>query len=86
MRKNMSQNWKAVIFYILIPVLLIGSIFLLSYQNKNTVTTNYSEIVNLFRNDKVENFELDLSTGELINLGMMIRPLINTTFPAYLIS
>lgn len=65
MRKNMSQNWKAVIFYILIPVLLIGSIFLLSYQNKNTVTTNYSEIVNLFRNDKVESFELDLSTGEL---------------------
>ena len=61
----MSQNWKAVIFYILIPVLLIGSIFLLSYQNKNTVTTNYSEIVNLFRNDKVESFELDLSTGEL---------------------
>ncbi|MBS5274942.1 MAG: ATP-dependent zinc metalloprotease FtsH, partial [Clostridiales bacterium] len=53
------------IFYILIPVLLIGSIFLLSYQNKNTVTTNYSEIVNLFRNDKVESFELDLSTGEL---------------------
>ena len=67
MRKNMSQNWKAVIFYILIPVLLIGSIFLLSYQNKNTVTTNYSEIVNLFRNDKVESFELDLSTGELNN-------------------
>ena len=65
MRKNMSQNWKAIIFYILIPVLLIGSIFLLSYQNKNTVTTNYSEIVNLFRNDKVESFELDLSTGEL---------------------
>ena len=65
MRKNMSQNWKAVIFYILIPVLLIGSIFLLSYQNKNTVMTNYSEIVNLFRNDKVESFELDLSTGEL---------------------
>ena len=65
MRKNMSQNWKAVIFYILIPVLLICSIFLLSYQNKNTVTTNYSEIVNLFRNDKVESFELDLSTGEL---------------------
>ena len=65
MRKNMSQNWKAVIFYILIPVLLIGSIFLLSYQNKNTVTINYSEIVNLFRNDKVESFELDLSTGEL---------------------
>ena len=65
MRKNLSQNWKSIVFYILIPVLLIGSIFLLSYQNKNTVTTNYSEIVNLFRNNEVESFDLDLSTGEL---------------------
>lgn len=65
MRKNLSQNWKSAIFYILIPVLLIGSVFLLSYQNKNTVTTNYSEIVNLFRNNEVESFELDLSTGQL---------------------
>ena len=65
MRKNMSQNWKSIIFYILIPVLLIGSIFLFSAQNKNTTAKNYSDIVNLFRNDQVTQFELDLSSGNL---------------------
>ena len=65
MRKNLSQNWKSIIFYILIPVLLIGSIFLFSTQSKSTDSKNYSEIVNMFRNDEVEKFELDLSTGQL---------------------
>ena len=65
MRKNLSQNWKSIVFYILIPVLLIGSIFFFSMQNKNTDTKNYSEIVNMFRNDQVQQYELDLSTGQL---------------------
>ena len=43
MRNNLSQNWKSVIFYILIPVMLIGSIFLFSGQNKKTDVKNYSE-------------------------------------------
>lgn len=63
MRKNLSQNWKSIIFYILIPIMLIGAIFLFSGQNRNAVTTNYSEIVNLFRTDKVSEYELDLSSG-----------------------
>lgn len=65
MRKNMSQNWKSIIFYILIPVLLIGSIFLFSSQSKNVDSKNYSEIVTMFRNNEVQEFELDLSTGQL---------------------
>ena len=65
MRKNLSQNWKSIIFYILIPIMLIGSIFLFSGQNRNTSTTNYSDIVNLFRTDKVSEYELDLSSGQL---------------------
>ena len=65
MRKNLSQNWKSIIFYILIPIMLIGAIFLFSGQNRNAVTTNYSEIVNLFRTDKVSEYELDLSSGQL---------------------
>ena len=65
MRKNMSQNWKSAIFYILIPLLLIGSIFLFSAQSKNTTAKNYSEIVNLFRNNQVTQYELDLSSGNL---------------------
>ena len=65
MRKNLSQNWKSIIFYILIPIMLIGSIFLFSGQNRNTATTNYSDIVNLFRTEQVSEYELDLSSGQL---------------------
>ena len=65
MRKNMSQNWKSAIFYILIPLLLIGSIFFFSAQSKNTTAKNYSEVVNLFRNNQVTQYELDLSSGNL---------------------
>ena len=65
MRKNMSQNWKSAIFYILIPLLLIGSISLFSAQSKNTTAKNYSEVVNLFRNNQVTQYELDLSSGNL---------------------
>ena len=65
MRNNLSQNWKSVIFYILIPVMLIGSIFLFSGQNKNKDVKNYSEIVNLFRTNQVAEYELDLSSGQL---------------------
>ena len=65
MRNNLSQNWKSVIFYILIPVMLIGSIFLFSGQNKRTDVKNYSEIVNLFRTNQVAEYELDLSSGQL---------------------
>ena len=65
MRNNLSQNWKSIIFYILIPVMLIGSIFLFSGQNKNTDVKNYSEIVNLFRTNQVAEYELDLSSGQL---------------------
>ncbi|MGN0523595.1 MAG: ATP-dependent zinc metalloprotease FtsH [Eubacterium sp.] len=64
MRNNLSKNWKSIIFYILIPVLLIGAIFLFSSQS-NTSTQNYSEIVNLFRTNQVTEFEIDLSNGSL---------------------
>lgn len=64
MRNNLSKNWKSIIFYILIPVLLIGAIFLFSSQSK-TSTQNYSEIVNLFRTNQVTEFEIDLSNGSL---------------------
>lgn len=64
MRKNLANNWKSIVFYILIPVLLIGAIFLFSSQS-NSTTQNYSEIVDLFRTNQVTEFEIDLSNGSL---------------------
>lgn len=64
MRKNLSQNWKTALFYILIPVLMIGSIFLFTNQSKQDTKT-YSEVVELFRTNQVSEYELDLSNGSL---------------------
>lgn len=65
MRKNLSQNWKSVIFYILIPLLLIGSVFAFASTNKQQETQTYGEIVDLFRTNQVAEYELDLSSGTL---------------------
>lgn len=65
MRKNLSQNWKSIIFYILIPLLLIVSIIMFSSQSKQATKSNYSEIVNLFRTEQISEYELDLSSGSL---------------------
>lgn len=64
MRKDLSQNWKTAIFYILIPVLLIVMIFAMGSQNKKDETV-YSDIVNLFRTNQVSEFTIDLSSGSL---------------------
>ena len=65
MRKNLSQNWKSSIFYILIPLLLIGSVFAFASTNKQQATQTYGEIVDLFRTNQVAEYELDLSSGTL---------------------
>ena len=64
MKENMSKNFKKGWIYIVIPLLLIGAIFLMSSQNKQD-TKKYSEIVSLFTENKVDDFELDLSSGNL---------------------
>ena len=64
MRKNLSQNWKTALFYILIPALLIVMIFAFGSQNSKDETV-YSDIVNLYRTNQVSYYELDLSSGSL---------------------
>ena len=64
MRKDLSRNWKSMIFYILIPLLLILMVFAMGSQNRKSETV-YSDIVNLYRTNQVSEFELDLSSGSL---------------------
>lgn len=64
MRKNLSNNFKSSIIYILIPLLLLGAVFFMSTQNKTT-DMKYSEIVTLFRTNQVSEYEIDLSSGSL---------------------
>ncbi len=64
MRKNLSDNWKSAIFYVLIPIILLGSVFFMSSRNK-APDMQYSEVVNLFTTNQVSEFEIDLSSGSL---------------------
>lgn len=62
---NMAKNWKSILIYLLIPVLLIGAIIFVSHQ-QTKIDVKYSEIVSVFKNDEVKEFTLDLSSGSLI--------------------
>lgn len=62
---NMAKNWKSMLIYILIPVLLIGSVVFFARQ-QTKVDVKYSEIVSMFKNGEISEFTLDLSSGNLI--------------------
>lgn len=62
---NMSKNWKSILIYILIPVLLIIAVVFFSSQ-QTSVDVKYSEIVSMFKNGEISEFSLDLSSGNLI--------------------
>lgn len=61
---NMAKNWKSILIYLLIPVLLVVSIMFLANQQSKT-ETKYSEIVSMFENGEIAEFTLDLSSGNL---------------------
>ena len=62
---NMSKNWKSILGYILIPILLIGAV--IYFVNSQTSTQlKYSQVVSMFKNNEVSEFSLDLSSGNLV--------------------
>ena len=62
---NLSKNWKSILVYILIPILLIGAVVF--FANSQTSTDmKYSQIVSMFKNGEVSEFSLDLSSGNLV--------------------
>lgn len=62
---NMSKNWKSILVYILIPVLLIGAVVFFANQQTST-DLKYSQVVSMFKNGEVSEFSLDLSSGNLV--------------------
>ena len=62
---NMAKNWKSILVYILIPILLIGAV--IYFVNSQTSTQlKYSQVVSMFKNNEVSEFSLDLSSGNLV--------------------
>ena len=61
----MKKNFKNVLLFIGIPIILIMSITAISYLNKNTAEKKYYEIVDLVKENKVSEYELNLYSGQL---------------------
>ena len=62
---NMAKNWKSILIYLLIPVLLIVSIVFFANQ-QTKVDVKYSQVVSMFENGEIADFTLDLSSGNLV--------------------
>lgn len=63
--KNIVKNWKSILIYLLIFVLLIGSIMYFA-NSQSRAEMKYSQIVSMFENDEVSDFTIDLSSGSLV--------------------
>jgi cell division protease FtsH len=61
---NKKFNYKALIPYILIPVLFIGCIMFFTNQ-QTKAKTEYYQMIQLFDEGKVTEYDLDLSNGRL---------------------
>ena len=64
MEKN-NRRLISYLPYILIPVVLLASMWMLNSQSKESTKKVYSEIVELFEEDKIEEYNLNLSSGVL---------------------
>ena len=62
---NMSKNWKSILVYILIPILLIGAVIYF-VNSQSSTELKYSQVVSMFKNNEVSEFSLDLSSGNLV--------------------
>ncbi len=61
----MKKNFKNVLLYLGIPLILIITVGMISYLNKNTAEKKYYEIVELIKENKVSEYELNNYSGQL---------------------
>ena len=61
----MNKNFKNVLLFIGIPIILIITIASVSFLNKGTAEKKYYEIVEMIKDNKVSEYELNLYSGEL---------------------
>ncbi len=61
----MNKNFKNVLLFIGIPIVLIFAVSMISNMNRTTAQKQYYEIVNLVTDNKVSEYKLNLYSGEL---------------------
>ena len=61
----MKKNFKNVLLYLGIPLILIITVGMVSFLNKNTAEKKYYQIVELIKENKVSEYELNNYSGQL---------------------
>lgn len=64
MNKNISRNAKSIIICLITFSLFLTAFYFLNNGDKQEL--KYSEIVSMFKNNEVQTFELDLTTGAMV--------------------
>lgn len=62
--KNIAKNWKSLVVYLLIPIMIFISIYAYG-STQNSKELKYSEVVGLFKSNQISTFEIDLVSGNL---------------------
>ncbi len=62
----MKKYFKNSLFYILLALILIGAMSAVIFGGKSKAQTKYYEVMELFYNDQISEYELNLYTGDLI--------------------
>ena len=61
----MKENIKKTLLYIVIPIILIGSVLMAKTFTKKSEEKKYYQIVQMFYNNEVSEYTLNLYSGEL---------------------
>ncbi len=61
----MKENLKKTLLYIVIPIILIGSVLMVKSFSKKSEEKKYYQIVGMFQNNEVSEYTLNLYSGEL---------------------
>ena len=61
----MKKNFKSIILYLLIPLVLIFAIMMVSRVTQSSAKTKYYEIVDMVINNEISQYQLNLYNGEL---------------------
>ncbi len=61
----MKKNFKSIIIYIAIPLIILGAIMLTTMSSENTKTRKYSEIIGMISKNEISEYEVNFYNGEL---------------------
>ena len=61
----MKGNFKRILISLAIPIVLIVAVVAVKFSNQNTAKKQYYQVVQMFQNNEVSEYSLNLYSGSL---------------------